>query len=231
MNGYLTKFEFFMTDTHIEKLGISNHIIYKSISGPLHVYGSCLHNVFDTGNKIFSYIVEEKDCPLIDAIKKVGEYGSEVTFYHDTKWSEEIHTLTSNNIGVGDNTIEILKTNNLFLIGIYSNVNNTFLNYQQLFENILVIIILGIILFKFGNFIKEKIKTYRKKIKSTNFEGVEGEMCTICLEEFIQQENVIILKCTHVFHEECINEWLEKKPSCPNCNQNVYNENETTPLI
>ena len=231
MNGYLTKFEIFMQDTYrIENFGISNNKIYKSITGPLHIIGSCLENVCNmSSHKIISYIVEEDGCPLVDAIQKIGDYGSEITFYHDAKWSKEIHDLSNTNIGISD---DILKTDNLFLVGIYSNVNNIFLSSQQLFEFIIFFVLLGFILFKIGIFIKGKIETFRKNkkiMKVIKFNGVEGESCTICLEEFNQQEMLMILNCSHLFHKECIEEWLEKKPICPNCNQPIYDE--TTSLL
>ena len=44
--------------------------------------------------------------------------------------------------------------------------------------------------------------------------------CTICHEEC---KNPVQLECKHTFCEECINEWVEREPSCPICRARVLN--------
>jgi len=48
--------------------------------------------------------------------------------------------------------------------------------------------------------------------------------CTICLEDFNGSMEVIFLFCKHIFHFNCLKDWLDKNilmPKCPNCNYNV----------
>lgn len=48
--------------------------------------------------------------------------------------------------------------------------------------------------------------------------------CTICLEDFNPNSKVVVLECKHIFHFECLKEWLIKNilhPKCPNCNYDV----------
>jgi hypothetical protein len=40
--------------------------------------------------------------------------------------------------------------------------------------------------------------------------------CPICLES-IEEEEVQLINCNHIFHGACINTWLKIKPSCPLC--------------
>lgn len=35
--------------------------------------------------------------------------------------------------------------------------------------------------------------------------------CTICLENFVVNESLTILRCNHVFHEVCITRWSESR--------------------
>jgi hypothetical protein len=48
--------------------------------------------------------------------------------------------------------------------------------------------------------------------------------CTICIEDFTDTSEVIILSCKHLFHSFCLRDWLDKIlliPKCPNCNDLV----------
>ena len=56
-----------------------------------------------------------------------------------------------------------------------------------------------------------------------------GTNCTICLEELkIGVSEVSLTPCQHVFHYECLSNWLKKKDctyKCPVCNFNLLNTN------
>ncbi len=49
--------------------------------------------------------------------------------------------------------------------------------------------------------------------------------CTICMESFLEDKSeVTLLNCKHIFHHNCLKNWLFKNlthPKCPNCNYNV----------
>ncbi|KAL5572967.1 hypothetical protein UlMin_022564 [Ulmus minor] len=45
-----------------------------------------------------------------------------------------------------------------------------------------------------------------------------GEECAICLEDFEEGEWCQVFPvCNHIFHTNCIDCWLKKKPNCPVC--------------
>ncbi|ONK72485.1 uncharacterized protein A4U43_C04F19920 [Asparagus officinalis] len=50
-------------------------------------------------------------------------------------------------------------------------------------------------------------------------EGVEirGDGCIICWENFHLGRRVAVLGCSHAYHEECIQEWFRRSPTCPLC--------------
>lgn len=48
-----------------------------------------------------------------------------------------------------------------------------------------------------------------------------GGTCTICLEDFTEDEMVFLLPCRHLFHGACVNEWLKRHGNCPNCKQEL----------
>ena len=49
----------------------------------------------------------------------------------------------------------------------------------------------------------------------------EEPSCTICLCEFEEGEAMTTLPCLHLFHKECLEQWLREKGTCPMCNIGV----------
>jgi hypothetical protein len=57
--------------------------------------------------------------------------------------------------------------------------------------------------------------------------GAEGEegghfgqmLCSICLDEFEDGDQVRELRCHHIFHVQCVDTWLLTKNQCPLCNR------------
>lgn len=45
----------------------------------------------------------------------------------------------------------------------------------------------------------------------------EDEICTICFEKFGGVGIVNSLQCNHVFHHQCIVDWMRSNLSCPTC--------------
>lgn len=46
--------------------------------------------------------------------------------------------------------------------------------------------------------------------------------CAICLNEFDEGAEAVETQCRHLFHEECLNHWLEKQERCPLCREAVF---------
>ncbi|PMD36988.1 hypothetical protein L207DRAFT_636866 [Hyaloscypha variabilis F] len=70
--------------------------------------------------------------------------------------------------------------------------------------------------------------TYRDAPKGNPDPGIEGEKranpenesltCSICTEDFIENEKVRILPCQHIYHPHCIDPWvLQMAGTCPLC--------------
>jgi hypothetical protein len=61
----------------------------------------------------------------------------------------------------------------------------------------------------------------------TKYESDKGteSACTICLENFVEEEDVRMLPCAHTFHLVCIDTWLTKKSgTCPCCREDYKPE-------
>jgi hypothetical protein len=48
--------------------------------------------------------------------------------------------------------------------------------------------------------------------------------CSICITEFIPDDDTVKLKCNHLFHQKCITEWCKYKQDCPICREKLFVE-------
>ncbi|GFX96070.1 e3 ubiquitin-protein ligase RNF165 [Trichonephila clavipes] len=60
-----------------------------------------------------------------------------------------------------------------------------------------------------------------KKIMKCNENEDNLEKCTICLCEFEDNEDVRRLPCMHLFHIECVDQWLTTNKRCPICRVDI----------
>ncbi|KAF6158330.1 hypothetical protein GIB67_022410 [Kingdonia uniflora] len=49
----------------------------------------------------------------------------------------------------------------------------------------------------------------------------DGKSCTICLEDFVPKEEVVLTPCKHMFHEYCIVRWVKSHAQCPVCRSTI----------
>ena len=59
-----------------------------------------------------------------------------------------------------------------------------------------------------------------KSIKNVKKECYLGSGCSICYKDILGDNKIRLLHCNHIFHSECIDEWLTKNPTCPVCKHN-----------
>ena len=55
-------------------------------------------------------------------------------------------------------------------------------------------------------------------------EGLHGDLlneCSICLENFDVGQKVSELSCNHLFHKECVEQWMQNNHNCPLCRLSV----------
>ncbi|CAD8090328.1 unnamed protein product [Paramecium sonneborni] len=57
-------------------------------------------------------------------------------------------------------------------------------------------------------------------LKQCRIEKLTNDCCTICLEDSGNSVE-IQLECGHVFHKECISEWLSREKHCPVCKRDI----------
>ncbi|XP_007946147.1 E3 ubiquitin-protein ligase ZNRF3 [Orycteropus afer afer] len=48
--------------------------------------------------------------------------------------------------------------------------------------------------------------------------------CAICLEKYMDGEELRIIPCTHRFHKKCVDPWLLQHHTCPHCRHNIIEQ-------
>lgn len=57
----------------------------------------------------------------------------------------------------------------------------------------------------------------RVKVTSHDLVANQGSECSICLDEFSLGDPALRIFCGHLFHEDCVKDWLKKSNECPVC--------------
>lgn len=68
---------------------------------------------------------------------------------------------------------------------------------------------------------RQPTNTYANKQKIKKIVVNCNSSCSICFEECLKGDVGVILKCGHVYHENCIMEWVKIKTTCPCCRKIV----------
>jgi hypothetical protein len=64
----------------------------------------------------------------------------------------------------------------------------------------------------------ENMKVIRIGKEASQKAKKEEKVCSICLQDFEPNQEVNLMKCNHIFHKGCIDEWFRIKRKCPLCN-------------
>jgi hypothetical protein len=55
------------------------------------------------------------------------------------------------------------------------------------------------------------------KVTAHDIEKNESNECSICLDELVIGQPAMRIPCGHLYHEDCIKDWLKKSNECPVC--------------
>jgi len=70
--------------------------------------------------------------------------------------------------------------------------------------------------------------TIEKYSASLSIEMNDPGMCSICIKDFQQNEELGRLKCEHRFHVKCVDFWLAVLAACPNCKVKLERNQDAT---
>ncbi|KAM7523301.1 hypothetical protein LguiA_013203 [Lonicera macranthoides] len=69
------------------------------------------------------------------------------------------------------------------------------------------------------------------RIKSSILKLYANNGCVICTDSFTVNDKAIRLPCKHVYHKDCIVEWLDQNNTCPLCRDKLPEENSLDPSL
>jgi len=71
----------------------------------------------------------------------------------------------------------------------------------------------------------EAIASLPKKKVDEKMLGPQGKAeCSVCMDDVVLGEEVVVLPCSHWFHEVCVKVWLSEHNTCPICRTGVSAE-------
>ena len=63
----------------------------------------------------------------------------------------------------------------------------------------------------------DQIETITFNIDNTTF-----FQCGICMDNFLENEKIKKLPCEHIFHTDCMSQWIQANQICPFCDQAIF---------
>lgn len=73
------------------------------------------------------------------------------------------------------------------------------------------------------------VEMYNAHASSSAASDNDSEVkCLVCQHEYEQGETLTRLPCGHVFHSECVAQWLGANDQCPYCRKSIVGEAATT---
>lgn len=77
---------------------------------------------------------------------------------------------------------------------------------------------------------EEAIAAIPKKKIDEKMLGPEGKAeCSVCMDDVVLDEEVMLLPCNHWFHEACVKAWLGEHNTCPICRTGVARDGTALP--
>uniref|UniRef100_A0A1B6M4I7 RING-type domain-containing protein n=2 Tax=Graphocephala atropunctata TaxID=36148 RepID=A0A1B6M4I7_9HEMI len=201
----------------------------------------------------WAVLIKRYNCTFEEKVRNAQAANYDIVIVHNVN-SSELEPMSANDpkgihtaaVFVSENTGLILKDRYLYSNGYYIIVDNDSpfdINTHLLFPFAIVVGIcfctmLGFMIVKC---IKDHRRARRHRLPSSSLKkipiakfrkGDPYETCAICLEDFIEEEKLRILPCSHAYHCKCIDPWLTRnRRVCPVCKRKVFAADEVRPTL
>uniref|UniRef100_A0A1B6FH30 RING-type domain-containing protein n=1 Tax=Cuerna arida TaxID=1464854 RepID=A0A1B6FH30_9HEMI len=201
----------------------------------------------------WAVLIKRYNCTFEEKVRNAQAAHYNIVIVHNVN-SSELEPMSANNpqgihvaaVFVSENTGLILKDRYLYNNGYYIIVDNDSpfdFNTHLLFPFAIVVGIcfctmLGFMIVKC---IKDHRRARRHRLPSSSLrkiptakfrKGDPYETCAICLDDFVEEEKLRILPCSHAYHCKCVDPWLTRnRRVCPVCKRKVFAADEVRPNL
>jgi hypothetical protein len=197
------------------KLTEVNHILNRLLTTAN--YTTNLSNLFTAFNYNYQNTLNNLDSYTGDIINPGAVLANmnEYIFQNTQNNINNLNALTNITYTIPHNYNIIFDTHNWFTLT-YNNIQPTLIN-NNIIRN--------------ANGKETLSQLSLDKLTLVNFKNVDSEIkkkfetCLICLDDFKDETVIRTIKCTHLFHKDCIDSWLLKESyKCPLCRDSVIEE-------
>lgn len=201
----------------------------------------------------WAVLIKRYGCNFEDKVRHAQAADYDIAIVHNVN-SSELEPMSANNpvgihiaaVFVSETTGLILRDNYQYNEGFYIIVDDDSpfdINTHLLLPFAFVVglcfcTMLGFMIVKC---IKDHRRARRHRLPSSSLrkipiakfrKGDPYETCAICLEDFIEKEELRILPCSHAYHTKCVDPWLTRnRRVCPVCKRKVFAADEARPSV
>lgn len=122
-----------------------------------------------------------------------------------------------------ENMFETIRHVFLFNLDLFKKINNYLLYFMI---NLHMVFVTSVLILLYYSLVSQLLTTRFNIITqcpAKKYLDVEhdDDACSICINQLEPDDLVRILPCEHIFHSECIYDWMCKSLSCPLCRKNI----------
>lgn len=159
-------------------------------------------------------------------LKILVESGADVNMKNDNGYSAIYYAIDLYGKGCNEETIQILLDGGVNLDNSDKNLLSIVMDKYIDNKNFPINIVKMVISKCFNNLTEEEHNNILNSILiNKNYFGSsfnDDDKCIICLESAVNYDNCVqLIFCSHKFHEQCIDKWLEKNKICPLCRTKI----------
>lgn len=154
---------------------------------------------------IFTLPILTSSSTILNQSNCIKLYMSNNNLFYNNLYCNKILCYSTTNTSICVNKNEIFKPNRL---------NNHQSDYMFFFMTLFLLLsLLKKIIIIFNNY------NINKELDISDLKTFIIDDCSICMNDYKIFTKIRKLKCKHIFHVKCIDEWLLIKNSCPNCRE------------
>lgn len=62
-----------------------------------------------------------------------------------------------------------------------------------------------------------------EKVRAQTQEKKKEDCCSVCTEDYTDDDEAVTTECNHLFHARCLATWVKTKNTCPICRKSLVN--------